>query len=226
MTSGGPSDVSWKSEKLPRPVSGVRLVERADASVRAVSWVWIFLSVLYLVLLMVLSAFYAFAPPWDSDFRLLPPPGTGALWVVIAVAFVMNFARIGGAWALIAGQRGRPAVKAGWCVMVVTLLAPVVDLLVNVAERVRGVPGRFTPLPIGLLALASVTVLCLPSTLKWVWTVGALHVPKLKYEGNFAKQQAQELGLDERAFDEPRQTGSPPIIPYRPGGRSTERRDP
>ncbi|RIK09047.1 MAG: hypothetical protein DCC49_07475 [Acidobacteria bacterium] len=186
-----------------------------------VSWTWMLLSLLYLVLLTVASAFYAFAPPWSDDFRLLPPPGTTVLWAAIFVASFANLIRIGGAWALIAGERGRPAVKIGWCVMVSTILLPVVDFIVNFAEWIRGVPGRFTPIPIALVAIASLVVLCRPGTLRWVWTLGALHVPKLKYEGNFPRDQAMELGADpfDSQEDQPRTTGAPPIIPYKPGGR-------
>lgn len=227
MTSGGTPNVAWKKENLARSMAGIRLVEKADAGVRVVSWTWMFLSPLYLVLLTVASAFYAFAPPWNDDFRLLPPPGTTVLWTAIVVAGVANLIRIGGAWALIAGERGRPAVKIGWCVMVSTIFLPVVDFIFNFAERIRGVPGRFTPLPIALIAVASLVVLCLPGTLRWVWTLGELHVPKLKYEGNFARQQALELGIDspDSQEDQPRKTGAPPIIPYRPGGGAGPGRD-
>lgn len=133
---------------------------------------------------------------------------------------VANLIRIGGAWALIAGERGRPAVKIGWCVMVLTIFLSVADFVFNFAEWVRGAPGRFTPLPIALIAVASLVVLGLPGTLRWVWTLGELHVPKLKYEGNFARQQALELRSDslDSQDDQPRSTGAPPFIPYRRGG--------
>lgn len=228
MSSGGNPNVAWKKEAPPRPVSKIRLVEKADLGVRVVSWTWLFLSPLYLVLLTVASAFYAFAPPWNDDFRLLPPPGTTVLWTAIAIAGVANLIRIGGAWALIAGERGRPAVRIGWCVMVSTIFLPVVDFFVNFAEWIRGVPGRFTPLPIALVAMASLVVLCLPGTLKWVWTLGELHVPKLKYEGNFARRQALELeseSPDSQGEQSPRRTGAPPIIPYRTGGSTGPGRD-
>lgn len=227
MSSGGTPNAEWKKENLARSVAGIRLVERADLGVRVVSWTWIFLSALYIVVLTVAGAFYAFAPPWSDDFRLLPPPGTTVLWTAIALAWIANLIRIGGAWALIAGLRGRPAVKTGWCVMVVTIFLTVVDLLANFAEWIRGAPGRLTPLPVGLVAVASLVVLCLPSTLRWVWTLGSLHAPKLKYEGNFPKQQALDLGIDpfESQDEQPRRTGAPPIIPYSQGGGTGRRRE-
>lgn len=175
---------------------GVYLVEGAPGAVRTLGWIWLGLSLFYLVALVFISLFYFFAPPWDEDFRMLPPPGTGILWAAIGFAWLVNIFRVFASYALASGQRGTTPVKIGWTVMATTTAIQAMDLFVNVAERLRGQPGRFTPVAVGVMAILTLVVLLLPRTLQWVWLRGALHVPKLDYKGNFAIQQAEELGIE------------------------------
>lgn len=192
------SDAPRSEIPPPRPIAanaGVYLTEGAPRLLKWLAAFWAIASLFYIVFLVFLMLFYFYAPPWDTDITLFPPHGSPWLWTYLAVAMTIVIARVLACYTIVIGQRGSVAVRVGWSIFLASLVAQIADWSFSLARWARGIGSSFTPLPLMIVAVATLVVALMPRCLEWVWTRGERHRPELAYTGHFPSQQAEQLGI-------------------------------